>query len=301
MIDIVGIIKRLPRTLLNNFLKIFFRKYSNPLEFLNFKKDLQENKRFKNIHKGEICFIVGNGPSIKKQDLNKIKGENIFVVNSFPYTKLYEEIYPQFFVIWDDVNFDWENENFGEYRLNLFRKVAELNPDTKCIFPVKFKDQIENKNIFENKNILYAYYGSSWDKNESNNFDFEKQLPFINNVIDLAIMSAMYMGFTKIYLLGVDMTDFLAKYEYSWDQKLDEKYEHFYDHTEEERKVIDYVAHLDSSNEARLRVAADKLMILNNIGKVAKANNIEIVNMTEGGGLDVFSRMKYDDYFKKKI
>lgn len=294
---IISVIKRFPRTFVNNFLKIFLQGFSNPLEYYSFKKDLKENKKFKNIYKGEKCFIIGNGPSINKQDLNKIKGENIFVVNSFPYTDLYDSLNPKFFVIWDDVNFEWENGDFGKHRFNLFTKVESSNPDTKCIFPVKFKRKISEKSLFSADNILYAYFGSEWSKYKKNNFNFEKQIPYINNVIDLAIMSAMYMGFSKIYLLGVDMNDFLAKYEYSWNKSLDKRYEHFYDHTEEEQKVVDSINYLESSNEARLRIAADKLMIFKNIYDVAESKGVEIINMTEGGGLDVFPRMRYEDYF----
>ena len=38
--------------------------------------------QYKDIHKGERCFIVGKGPSLKMEDLEKIKGEYSFSVNS---------------------------------------------------------------------------------------------------------------------------------------------------------------------------------------------------------------------------
>ena len=35
----------------------------------------------KDVHRGERCFIIGNGPSLKKTDLSKLKGEKTFGVN----------------------------------------------------------------------------------------------------------------------------------------------------------------------------------------------------------------------------
>ena len=47
---------------------------------------LNDNERriaaLKDIHKGERCFIIGNGPSLNKLDLSKIKDEYTFGVNA---------------------------------------------------------------------------------------------------------------------------------------------------------------------------------------------------------------------------
>ena len=36
---------------------------------------------FKDLHKGERCFLVGNGPSLSALDLTKLEGELAFTVN----------------------------------------------------------------------------------------------------------------------------------------------------------------------------------------------------------------------------
>ena len=38
--------------------------------------------KFHNIHKGERCFIVGTGPSLRMEDVDMLKGEYTFAVNS---------------------------------------------------------------------------------------------------------------------------------------------------------------------------------------------------------------------------
>ncbi|MBU0512166.1 MAG: hypothetical protein KJ638_10780, partial [Chloroflexi bacterium] len=35
----------------------------------------------KDIHKGERCFIIGNGPSLKRTDVSKLRGEFTFGMN----------------------------------------------------------------------------------------------------------------------------------------------------------------------------------------------------------------------------
>lgn len=42
---------------------------------------IQSLKRYKNVHLGERCFIIGNGPSLKKTDLTHLKDEFTFGMN----------------------------------------------------------------------------------------------------------------------------------------------------------------------------------------------------------------------------
>ena len=45
------------------------------------RKSRERMYAMKNIHRGKRCFIIGNGPSLKKTDLSKLKGEKTFGVN----------------------------------------------------------------------------------------------------------------------------------------------------------------------------------------------------------------------------
>jgi hypothetical protein len=48
------------------------------LIYIKYNKKL---KSFKNIHEGKRCFIIGNGPSLKTEDLEKLKNEYTFAAN----------------------------------------------------------------------------------------------------------------------------------------------------------------------------------------------------------------------------
>ena len=51
----------------------------NAVKHAEYEKNLS---RFHNIHKGERCFIVGTGPSLRIEDVHKLKDEYTFAVNS---------------------------------------------------------------------------------------------------------------------------------------------------------------------------------------------------------------------------
>ena len=50
---------------------------------------------FKNIHAGERCFLVGNGPSINKTDLSLLKNENTF---GFSRVYFHETFSPKYYL-----------------------------------------------------------------------------------------------------------------------------------------------------------------------------------------------------------
>ena len=52
---------------------------------------LSQNNRFKNIHSGERCFILGNGPSLKNVDLSLLADEFVFTVNNFAFIDGFEK------------------------------------------------------------------------------------------------------------------------------------------------------------------------------------------------------------------
>jgi hypothetical protein len=45
------------------------------------RSSIQNLNKYKNIHQGKRCFIIGNGPSLKNTDLSLLKGEFTFGMN----------------------------------------------------------------------------------------------------------------------------------------------------------------------------------------------------------------------------
>ena len=70
----IGLLRQLKSRVLHNIKKRIIR--GNP-----------RVKRFKDVHKGERCFIIGTGPSLNVTNFDFIKDEIIFGVNTL-YTGL---------------------------------------------------------------------------------------------------------------------------------------------------------------------------------------------------------------------
>src|SRR4051812_20507954 len=75
------------------------------------------NETFPERHPGPRCFIIGNGPSLKEQDLSRLTGEVTFATNSFylhPLAK--EQQLPMYYLLSDPQYFDGStsNEEFAQ-------------------------------------------------------------------------------------------------------------------------------------------------------------------------------------------
>lgn len=143
-------------------------------------------QKYQNIHKGERCFIVGTGPSLTEHDLELIKNERIFGVNALCLWERYKANIDYFF-IGDDCAF---KKLYDEIPENTFvaSQCADLVRGNKKIQPLPVNR-----------------FSSFWPyKTKKFSLNACKVIYSFNSVIFLAIQMAIYMGFTEIYLLGVD-------------------------------------------------------------------------------------------------
>ena len=62
----------------------------------NIKKIVRRNKVFKNKYKGERCFVLLNGPSLKEHDLSALKDEIVFTTNYFYNSTLADVVKPNY-------------------------------------------------------------------------------------------------------------------------------------------------------------------------------------------------------------
>ena len=90
----------------------------------------------KNKYQGKRCFILGNGPSLKQQDLTLLKDEITFVSNWFVLHDKYEEINPDYYCI-------CAHEIFGTPTDTYVRWHENVNFDSKLYksFPFLFSER----------------------------------------------------------------------------------------------------------------------------------------------------------------
>ena len=249
-------------------------KTVNNYENSKYGKDILQ---YKDKHKGKRCFICGNGPSLNASDLDRLykAGEITFgtnrVYNIFDKAK------------WRPTYYACEDE------LIIKEHQSEINA-IECerkFIPINLK-WYHGVNI-KNACYFYLYYRG---KNASKyNFspNMAKQLDCRGTITFTCMQIAAYMGFSEIYLIGVD---------------------HNYN------KIIDENGNIITDDSVKDYFSDDydkdiKDVAVHNMGKNARAyreakaycdeNGIKIYNATRGGKLEIFERVNLDDLLDGKI
>lgn len=170
----------------SNNIYLVLRLLGNILSKVNIPLNKNSYKilALKNNYKGKRCFIIGNGPSLRPEDLEKLKGEITFASNKI--YKIYKETSwrPTFYMVVDPVVLE-ENVN-------------DINSaEAKTKFTLKAYKHLFNADIYFN-----------------NNFNKNKRGTFSTNIMDSLYSSgtvsyhmlqvAYYMGFSEVYLIGHD-------------------------------------------------------------------------------------------------
>lgn len=168
---------------------------------------LNDNQKFRDKFKGERCFILGNGPSVKEQDLRLLQGEHIFCVNQCMRNPVILELEPEFYVCVDHNFFTINADDPGDMELlNTFRLLG-CSKQTECFFPAAAKEAfVEKFGLEQELNVHYILEGLEFTEKFSRDFDLTKRIPSFGTVVQTAIAIAVYMGFSEIILLGVDTT-----------------------------------------------------------------------------------------------
>ena len=243
---------------------------------------LEKNNELKNRHSGARCFILGSGPSINKQNLSLLKDEVCIALNSFYKYDKCREIGCEYWVIADpDI---WNMKD--SFLFPLFKSIEEQNINTKMFFP--FRAMVDLGKIPRNLflNLFFFKYGI--ERGIDKELDFRKSIPpYGQNVSIAALMLALYLGCNPIFFLGCEMS------WWRWEREDYEgkELEMFYGG---QNLVITSERH--SYDGLQSTVWVQKYQYLQ-LMKYAQKRGIEIFNATEGGYLDIFPRVKYEDLF----
>ena len=241
----------------------------------NFEKSKYGKKlaKLKDIHKGERCFIIGNGPSLIVEDMDLLhrNGEITFGMN---------RIYKFF------SKTKWRPTYYACEDINIFNdSIDDINA---ILAEIKFIPV--NHHFYNNINIDKAYY---FNANYSRKNDFEdsfspniaKQMDSLGTVTFTCMNIAAYMGFSEIYLLGVDHNYHITIDE-DGNTVVDENAKDYFCE-DYDKDIQDIVIHDMGANTIAYRKAK----------KYCDRNGIKIINATRGGKLEVFPRVDFDDLF----
>ena len=229
----------------------------------------------KNICQGKRCFIIGNGPSLTVEDLERLKSEYTFAAN---------RIYEIFSLT------DWRPWAYLAVDKKFVSANCEIIRQIPCQWKViSYEAGVDTTDWDHTIQVHGGCLNFPIDRGKANYSYIQEDLTkgFSNGytVTFAAIQLAIYMGFTEIYLLGID---------------------------------FNYSVYLDKKGRVKTQNAQDYFYgkKLNNISiqvleptryayqvsrQYCDKHGIVIRNATRGGKLEEFERVDFDSIISRKI
>ncbi|MGN0603854.1 MAG: hypothetical protein ACI4I2_07730 [Oscillospiraceae bacterium] len=230
----------------------------------------KRSRELKGIYSGKRAFVIGNGPSLNTNDLNKLQNEISFGCNII--TQMYDH------VDWRLTDYFFVDPLFISELLKSKEDLDKLSREHKRVFTT-FQSKIFDEYKNEYDNFYYLRIKRNMD------FLFSEDITdFIGGggtSLYEIFQIAIYMGIKEFYLLGVD-------YSFKKEMRADGKIiinENIQNHAKEIYQG-DGVYYVDDIMKAWLKIKA-----------YADAHDIKIFNATRGGKLEVFSRVDFDSLF----
>ncbi len=273
------------KTVIKSTFQKLYAKNLFPLRWLEepniYLSDKTKILQFKDKYRGERCFIVGNGPSLNQIDLKLLENEYTFGVNSIFYMTERNGFKPTFYMVEDNFvlydNLDTINQYDVKYKF----------------FPSRYKRDIkkaENTFFFNMNRGFYEEYSPNYCIPRFAT-DCHNRIYAGQSVTIMNLQLAFYMGFTEVYLIGMDFN-----YEIT-------------DKDQVEGNNILSTKDADNNHFDPRYFGAGKRWHdpkLDNVLSNYKFCKIiyehfdrKILNATHGGKLEVFERVKYNDLFQK--
>jgi len=273
-------------TIIKKLLKKIIKREDIPYSFWEepyfFRfSDKRKFRKLKNKFKGERCFIVGNGPSLNKIDLGKLKNEYSFAVNGIFYKTEETGYKPTFYVV-EDKHVMHDN----------ITKINSYEAEYK-FFPKNYKHLIKNRKntSFFNMNMGFYEVSSPNFKIPKFSTDASKRVYCGQSVTIINLQLAYYLGFEEVYLIGMD-------FNYNIPDSAIVDGENILSTEEDENHFHpDYFGKGKSWHDPHLdRVLNSYKMVK----LVFEANNRTIYNATVGGKLELYERVDFDSLFSSK-
>lgn len=231
----------------------------------------QDIRQFKNKHLGEACFVIGNGPSLTIEDLERLQGCPTFASNLL--YKLFDQtsFRPTYYV----------NADIGFFPTYFNELIQYEGIDAYFVGDkgAKIVELPSNAHCFNVQGPFTLKKGSL--KNNDFSLDASHHLALSYTVTYYSLQLAVYMGFKTIYLIGVD---------HRYAGHVDEKGKLHQDSGQERSYAKGIAAPLGAGWNY-----ADSTTYSYCVARqAAEKQGVQIINATRGGDLEVFDRIDTD-------
>ncbi|MCB0705300.1 MAG: DUF115 domain-containing protein [Saprospiraceae bacterium] len=147
------------------------------------RKYAKELRQYHNIHAGKDCFIMGNGPSLNKMDLSPLSDYYTFGLNKI-------------FLIFEKVKIDLSY--LVAVNGHVIEQAAKDFEQIDC--PVFLSYSASKGVVADQPHIHRLHTLNTWSFYE----DITNPICEGNTVTYVAMQIAYYMGFRRVFLIGVD-------------------------------------------------------------------------------------------------
>jgi len=247
-----------------------------------FSSSAKRLSKFRGIHKGKRCFIVGNGPSINQMDLTLIANEFTFAVNGIFFKTDECGFRPYYYVV----------EDYHVMRDNL-QRIKQYRPREggAKFLPARFRLDFlgaDQDTYFLNMNR--GFYDSRSPYYETPRFsaDASRNIYCGQSVTIANLQLAYYMGFSEVYLIGMDFSYKIpdsALVDGNVIESTEDDVNHFHP---------DYFGKGKKWHDPKLHNVLKSYQLCKLMFQLDGRN---IFNATKGGMLEVFPRADYDQLF----
>ena len=160
-------------------LKDIPQAYFDPIR----RDSIEKLQSLRDIHQGDRCFIMGNGPSLKNTDLTKLKDEYTFGLNRIYLAFPEMGFETSYYLCVNDLVVEQTSQDIQNLKMPRFvttRAMKWLKPEDNLFF------------------LYSTYTGPTFAK------DIRKRMWEGATVTYMALQTAFYLGFQKVILIGVD-------------------------------------------------------------------------------------------------
>lgn len=230
-------------------------------------------------HPGQRCFILGNGPSLNRIDIECLREEVTFGVNSIFLMTGTDGFRPTYYVVEDNLVFSENIEAIDAYT------------GVTRILPREYAEKLSSRDgcyVFEMDASFYSkrdptrYAVPQFNATPEPRFYCGQSVTYIN------LQLAYYMGFAEVILVGMDFC-------YSKPKTHEQSGNHIHSHGDDPNHFHkDYFGAGKTWKDPRLgRVLRSYVRAKFEFESVAR----RILNATPGGELELFPRVDYASLF----
>lgn len=255
---------------------------------------------WRNKHQGKRCFVMGNGPSLNKMDLNKLAGETVFACNAA--FLLFDRLK------WRPIYYTCVDTRVIRDRAAEITAMLDAHPEITAFFPAVVHLHDGSGLEFAGRSIITLgsnrHYFNEVGNRESHHVETMFSLDADDYVVQpytvaiTMLQLATYMGFSEIYLIGCDTSYKVQSTVQQEGRKIDGVGLCLTSTRDDDENHFD-PRYFGQGREWHNPQVAKMLEHYRWARLAARRKGIRIFNATVGGQLEVFERVAFDSLFPK--